>query len=141
PSSLDVRLLYWNKDQYAEAGLDPERPPATWDELKDFATRLARRGRSGVERLGFDAQAGQASLHPFAWQSGGGFQSSDGKKSTLSLPPNQLALEWLVDLTKEQGNWPAIKTFRDTWTGEGQHPFLIGQAAMQYELDVFAGDI
>lgn len=140
PNSLDVRLLYWHKDAFAQAGLDPNRPPATWDELRAAATSLARRGRAGVERLGFDSLAGQASLHPFAWQTGGGFQTPDGKTATLALPPNQAALEWLTDVAKDQGNWAAIHAFREKWAGGAQHPFLTGQLAMQYELDAFAGE-
>lgn len=141
PSSLDVRLLYWNKDLFAQAGLDPERPPATWSDLRAAAGKLAARSGAAVTRLGFDSLAGQASLHPFAWQNGGGFQAPDARTATLPLPPNRDALQWLVDLAREQGDWPAVKAFRDKWSGSGaQHPFLAGQLAMEYELDGFAGE-
>src|SRR5207248_11659767 len=59
PSSMDVRLLYWNKEQFAQAGLDPEQPPATWDDLRRMAVRLTRRGRTGaLDRLGFHTTQG-----------------------------------------------------------------------------------
>jgi len=32
----------WNKALFAEAGLDPETPPATWDELRSFAAQLTK---------------------------------------------------------------------------------------------------
>lgn len=32
--------LYWNKDLFAAADLDPEQPPATWTELYEFAEKL-----------------------------------------------------------------------------------------------------
>ncbi len=33
PFAPDVSVLLYNKDHYQEAGLDPETPPKTWDEL------------------------------------------------------------------------------------------------------------
>ena len=39
--------LYYNKDMFREAGLDPERPPATWDELIEYADRLTLRNENG----------------------------------------------------------------------------------------------
>jgi multiple sugar transport system substrate-binding protein len=142
PSSVDNRLLYWNKDRFAQAGLDPERPPATWDQLRAYALQLTRRGpRGGPEQLGFHPAAGQATLHPFAWQNGGAFQSPDGKAATLPLAPNQDALQWLADLTRDLGGWGALAGFRDTSKAGAQHPFLTGELAMQYQVDGWAGDV
>ena len=31
---------YWNKDLFTAAGLDPDTPPATWDEWAEYATKL-----------------------------------------------------------------------------------------------------
>lgn len=46
-------VLYYNKEHFREAGLDPERPPRTWDELLDYAERLTVRAPDGtVERAG-----------------------------------------------------------------------------------------
>jgi ABC-type glycerol-3-phosphate transport system substrate-binding protein len=142
PSSVDNRLLYWNKDLFAQAGLDPEQPPATWEQLRAVALRLTRRGpRGGLEQLGFHPAEGQSTLHTFAWQSGGAFQSQDGRAATLPLAPNQDALQWMADLTQEAGGWASVASFRDTWRDGAQHPFLLGQLAMQYHLDSWAGDV
>jgi len=34
------QCLYYNKDHFIEAGLDPDHPPENWDELIDYAQRL-----------------------------------------------------------------------------------------------------
>ena len=35
PHSRSVPVLYYNKDRFKEAGLDENKPPVTWDELKE----------------------------------------------------------------------------------------------------------
>ena len=144
PSSLDLRLLYWNKERFAAAGLDPERPPATWDDLADAAVRASRSDGAGApDRLGLDVGGGQTSLHLFAWQNGGGFQSPDGKTATLPLAPNGEALQWMVDLVRAQGGWEALDRQHRRWPGEDGpgHPFLTGELALQYQLPGWAGNI
>jgi len=50
----DVYALTWNKQQFKEAGLDPNRGPQTWDELRADCKKLARRDASGnLTRVGF----------------------------------------------------------------------------------------
>ena len=34
--------LVWNKKLFSEAGLDPETPPKTWEELREFAKQLTK---------------------------------------------------------------------------------------------------
>ena len=40
PTSTLVRALFYRKDHFQAAGLDPNRPPATWDELLACARQL-----------------------------------------------------------------------------------------------------
>jgi len=40
PTSADVYCLLWNKNLFRKAGLDPERPPQTTDELLEYAAKL-----------------------------------------------------------------------------------------------------
>ena len=37
-------LLFYNKDIFKEAGLDPERPPKTWGELREYAKKITDAG-------------------------------------------------------------------------------------------------
>ena len=53
PFQRSTVLMYWNKEAFKEAGLDPETPPRTWAELKAAATKLTRKDASGkVEQWG-----------------------------------------------------------------------------------------
>ncbi|GMV91576.1 MAG: sugar ABC transporter substrate-binding protein [Candidatus Hydrogenedentota bacterium] len=53
PTSTDTYCLLWNKDAFRKAGLDPERPPQTLDELEEYAAKLTVHGDTGIEQFGF----------------------------------------------------------------------------------------
>lgn len=40
PMNFATLLLYYNKTMFEAAGLDPETPPATWDELEQYAQQI-----------------------------------------------------------------------------------------------------
>ena len=47
PFQRSTMVLYWNKELFKEAGLDPNKPPATWAEMLAFAQKLTKRDASG----------------------------------------------------------------------------------------------
>jgi sn-glycerol 3-phosphate transport system substrate-binding protein len=47
PFQRSTIVLYYNKEAFKEAGLDPNRPPATWKEMADYAEKLTKRDASG----------------------------------------------------------------------------------------------
>jgi ABC-type glycerol-3-phosphate transport system substrate-binding protein len=54
PWTSDVYALFWNKDLFRAAGLDPERPPQTMEELAGYAARLtARDAKGNLVQIGF----------------------------------------------------------------------------------------
>lgn len=53
PTTPTVTALHWNKKMFREAGLDPEQPPRTLEELEEFNERLTRRAAGGsLEQIG-----------------------------------------------------------------------------------------
>jgi len=44
PFNASTPILYYNKDAFGRAGLDPTRPPRTWQEVEAFSTTLLRAG-------------------------------------------------------------------------------------------------
>lgn len=40
PFNVSTTVLFFNKDAFARAGLDPEKPPRTWPELVDTARKI-----------------------------------------------------------------------------------------------------
>ncbi len=51
PFNSSTPVVYWNKDSFKKAGLDPETPPKTWPETFDIAKKL----RAGGVSCGFTA--------------------------------------------------------------------------------------
>jgi len=47
PFNLSGPILYYDKDAFREAGLDPERAPATFDEVRAYSERLLKRDAGG----------------------------------------------------------------------------------------------
>jgi sn-glycerol 3-phosphate transport system substrate-binding protein len=47
PFQRSTIVLYWNKDAFKEAGLDPEKGPTSWAEMTAFAQKLTKRDASG----------------------------------------------------------------------------------------------
>jgi multiple sugar transport system substrate-binding protein len=47
PKFASAQTMFWNKQLFRQAGLDPEKPPATWDEFAGYAKTLTTGGRYG----------------------------------------------------------------------------------------------
>ena len=56
-------VLYYNKEVFEAAGLDPEAPPATWDELLAAAKDIKE--KAGVPGIGVPAITGAEVLEEF----------------------------------------------------------------------------
>ena len=54
PTAVRTLALFYNKDLLAGAGLDPNKPPTTWEEFVDTALKTTKRGSDGkLETAGF----------------------------------------------------------------------------------------
>ena len=49
PFQRSTPILYYNKEHFAEVGLDPEQPPRNLDELIEFAELLTNDERDGIQ--------------------------------------------------------------------------------------------
>jgi sn-glycerol 3-phosphate transport system substrate-binding protein len=58
PFNLSMPVLYYNKAAFRAAGLDPEKPPATIDELRDAAQKIVA---SGAAKFGIALDTGGGS--------------------------------------------------------------------------------
>ncbi|HWT56914.1 MAG TPA: extracellular solute-binding protein, partial [Rhizobium sp.] len=86
PLSVETSVFAWNKDLYKKAGLDPEKAPATWEEIEQNAEKIRA---LGGDTYGFYFSGGGCggcmifTFTPLVWGAGADILSEDGKKATL----------------------------------------------------------
>lgn len=100
PWLIGSRVLFYNRDLMRRAGLDPNRPPETWAELLDYASRI-HKPEEGI--YGFGMNAGERyvlykKFMPFAWSNGGDILSQDFSRCIINSPENLEALEFYLSL-------------------------------------------
>lgn len=113
PGGVDYNPLFWNKDAFEDAGLDPEVPPKTRDEMTEFADKLFKKDEQGnILRLGLDPT--EFNEWYFYWAPTMGLDWWDAKnqKVTLNSPAAVELLEWMVENTKRWGGPRAVMEFR-----------------------------
>ncbi|MCU6734729.1 ABC transporter substrate-binding protein [Diplocloster agilis] len=94
PMQYNVQYLYWNKDLFQAAGLDPDTPPATMEELADFAVKLTD---SSKKQYGL-ALPTSVTYMQFLWANGGDADDTETNTNLLNSEENLKTLEWLQDL-------------------------------------------
>ncbi len=132
PFQRSTPVLYYNKEAFKEAGLDPEKAPATWEEMVAFGKKLTKRDASGnVTQWGVRIPS---SGFPY-WLFQGLTTQNDvilandaGNKTNFADPKVVEALQYLVDLsTKHQVMAPGIIEW-----GATPKAFFEGQTAMMW---------
>ena len=135
PWGLDIRALYYNKNDFRDAGLDPNKPPQTWDEMMFDAKKITQHTPAGYSRIGFIPAFSQGWLYIWSWQEDGEFMSADGKTCTLDNPYTEDALKHEVQWYDELGGVDAINTFAGGFAGDEDDPFMTGRLAMKVDGD------
>jgi len=115
PNKLDSSVLFYNKDLFKQAGLDPEKAPANFTEMLADARKITA---LGFDLAGNCGGCGVYTLFPYAWAAGEPVLSDDGKKVSIDTPAfksifglyKQMSDEKLVDSSdkaQDGSTWPA----------------------------------
>lgn len=159
PFQRSTPVMYWNKEAFEAAGLDPERPPETWDEMVEMGRALTVRDEAGnvtqwgvrIPSSGFPswlftglvASAGQD-----------GLASDDGTEVFFDTPEVLEALEYLVSLSTEHGimqpgiiDWGATpRAFMDgesaiAWTTTGNLANIRANAPFEFGVAMLPANV
>jgi multiple sugar transport system substrate-binding protein len=103
PTAVRSLALFWNKDLFKAAGLDPEVPPKTMDEMVSFAKKIAKTDKSGNYlqagmSLELRGQMHHVVREVLIRQFGGTPYSADSTKVTYNSQAGYDALKWFTDL-------------------------------------------
>ncbi|HWJ74640.1 MAG TPA: sugar ABC transporter substrate-binding protein [Kaistia sp.] len=120
PVAFSTKALFWNKALFEKAGLDPAKPPTTWDELYNDAKTI--KDKTGIAGYGLPAKTMDNTMHQFlhyVYTNDGTVIDADGK-ITLDSPQNLQALEFIKKLVPVSEDGPSaydqddmIKLFSD----------------------------
>ncbi len=130
-----VMALYYRKDLYKQAGLDPDKPPTNWDEFYEYCQKLTI-PETGQYGFGFEASPQGTAYHwvNFLWQAGGEVvakNSSGDWEAVFNTPEGVKALEFFRKLVA------------DPWKRKSDGRIINGVASRttSYKQDMLQGKI
>jgi ABC-type glycerol-3-phosphate transport system substrate-binding protein len=134
PSAAGTTALHYNTTAFREAGLDPNKPPRTIEELDAYSEKLTKRAPNGtLQQIGF------VHADPGWWNWGWGYLFGgslwDGKsKITANSPENVRAFTWAQSYCKKYG-LDHLESFKSGFGNfsSPQNPFLAKKVAMQIQ--------
>ncbi len=135
PYTTDTRAFFYNKDVMKEAGLDPEKPPTTWEDLHDVSVKVLKKDAGGrIERLGFTPTFGNPPVFvlffTLNWCVGQSELNEDRTKATIATPEAEQAMIYIKQLMDDQGGYEAAGAFTKALTlAEGIDAFSAGLVA------------
>lgn len=98
PIAFSTKALYWNKDLFKQAGLDPETPPKTWAEEIEFAKQIKE--KTGIAGYGLPAKTFDNTMHQFMhWVYTNNGKVIDGDEIVIDSPEVLAALQAYKDIT------------------------------------------
>jgi multiple sugar transport system substrate-binding protein len=129
PFETDVRVLFWNKNAFKDAGLDPEKPPKTWDDVMAMADKLDKKNADGTySRIAFMPlwNAG-----PDIW----GYTNSvqwitPDQKPVINSPEAVQTYEWIKKWVDRYGGYQNLQNFKAKFAAPPNDLFMSGSVAM-----------
>jgi sn-glycerol 3-phosphate transport system substrate-binding protein len=110
PFQRSTIVLYWNKELFKEAGLDPNKAPENWNEMLAFAQKLTKKDASGnvtqwgvqIPSSGFPYWLFQGLTTP----NGVELMNAAGTETYFDKPQVVEALQYWVDLGRKHKVMP-----------------------------------
>ena len=135
PTNNETMAFIWNAKIFADAGLDPEKPPATWDDVVAYSKTI--HDKLGISGYGLVAKqnAGNTPFRfmPQLWAYGGAALDETAAEPTyetiqLNNEGSKAALQAAYDMYVRDKSVPTSALTNTQ--AENQGPFIAGQLAM-----------
>ena len=99
PFNCSNPIMFYNKDLFRAAGLDPDKPPVTWDELYEYAKKIKA---LGPDIYGFNIERGSGWISQgYTWQFGGEWIAKDNSSVKWTDAPAVEALQFMQKMYNE----------------------------------------
>jgi multiple sugar transport system substrate-binding protein len=120
PFVLDLSMLFWNKDLFKEAGLDPEKAPASLTELAEDAKKIQALKKPGTYGTATGLNCGGCLVFtwfPSVWASGEQVMNEEGTESQLNSDTATSIYDTWRDMWESGAVLPSSKDEAGpTWT-------------------------
>lgn len=130
-------LIYYNKELFTAAGLDPDKPPQTWDELKAAAVALTQMDGEIIRQMGFNpcsdctGEARGLAMSNWLARNASGVLSPDGTEAIFDQPNGVETLQWMLDFYKDTvGSYENMVRQMGSTITEQRPIFYAGRIAM-----------
>ncbi len=134
PSAPASTALHYNKQMFRDAGLDPEKPPQTIEEMDAMAEKITTRDAQGkLDKAGF--MPSEPGWWNWGWGETFGGKLWDGKtKITADDPNNIRAMAWVQSYSRKYGA-AQLQSFRSGFGNfsSPQNAFLSSKVAMEMQ--------
>lgn len=98
PFQRSTVVQYWNKEAFAEAGLDPDKPPQDWEELRQIASQVQEESDVSWGVQVPSTSFGYWLFQALAIQAGAELWNEAGTKTYFDAPGSVDALSYWVSL-------------------------------------------
>jgi ABC-type glycerol-3-phosphate transport system substrate-binding protein len=101
PKGAYAMALHYNRKLFTQAGLDPNKPPKTWEEVRTYAKQIAdKTGKAGYAQMAKNDNTGGWILTTLTYAFGGRMEVGTGTKAkaTLDNPQTVAALNMLKQM-------------------------------------------
>jgi multiple sugar transport system substrate-binding protein len=129
-----IQMLWYRKDMFEAAGLDPESPPKDWDELGEYSEKLTSGDKYGIGITSSKHLYTDQEFYTFMITNGGKELFAEDGSVTFDTPNNVDTLAFYNDLSRFSP--PGSNSW--TWA-EPQAAFNNGTLAMAIEKGQFLG--
>jgi multiple sugar transport system substrate-binding protein len=130
PYAAYAQALHYNRDLFRRAGLDPNKPPKTWAQLRKYAKQIAdRTGQTGYAQMGLNDNTAGWILTTVAYTLGGRMEQGRGTsaRATLNSKYTAQALQLLRQMRWNDNSMGS--TYDYTWPTINQ-AFAAGKIGM-----------
>jgi multiple sugar transport system substrate-binding protein len=136
PFASETTGLFYRTDRFEEVGLDPNHPPETWEEFREYAELLTNKAENKYGYAVFAPPSEAAYyFYPWLWQAGGEqLNPDDPNDVTWDSPEGQKAAEFYTSLAEYS---PQDLLNATSW--DGRVPFATGDIGMYMAGAWFAG--
>lgn len=146
PFALDLSMLFWNKELFEEAGLDPDKAPATLEEFADAAKAVQALDKPDTYGTATGLSCGGCLVFtwfPSVWASGEEVMGDGGAESLLAGDAAQAVYDTWADLEESGAVLPSsTDETGPTWTAafsEGKVGVMPFPATLLPSLEFDAG--